>query len=74
MENQFFNKVIELTVKGFINNGNFNITATKSLVNDLKQFVKLYENTTDENDEPVKVRKPRKKRTKPTEETEQQMN
>ena len=74
MENQFLNKVIELTVKGFINNGNFNITATKSLVNDLKQFVKLYENITDENDEPAKVHKPRKKRTKPTDETEQQIN
>lgn len=63
MENQFFNKVIELTVKGFITNGNFNITATKSLVNDLKQFVKLYETT----DEEPKIRKSRKKNNGETE-------
>lgn len=66
MENQFFNKVIELTVKGFINNGDFNISATKSLVNDLKQFVKLYESTNE--DEDSKTRKPRKKRNETTEE------
>ena len=67
MENQFFNKVIELTVKGFINTGDFNINATKSLVNDLRQFVKIYESTNEP--EPNKERKPRKKRNESTEES-----
>lgn len=66
MENQFFNKVIELTVKGFISNSDFNITATKSLVNDLRQFVKLYESTNE--DEPKPERKPRNKRGEKSEE------
>lgn len=61
MENQFFNKVIELTVKGFINNGDFNITATKSLVNDLRQFVKIYETTNESENNVKKEHKPRKK-------------
>lgn len=60
MENQFFNKVIELTVKGFINTGDFNINATKSLVNDLRQFVKIYESTNET--ETNKERKTRKHR------------
>ncbi len=67
MENQFFNKVIELTVKGFINTGDFNFNATKSLVNDLRQFVKIYEST-NENNEQKKERKPRKKNNESTEE------
>lgn len=56
MENKFFSKVIELSVTNFIKSNNFDVDSTKSLINELRQFVKLADEST-ENLKPRRIRR-----------------